>query len=193
MACAGPGTEGAVCCHSRRLRLEQGGHRPRQESLLFLWDRRVHGARGGEPAGTHTERRLVVLRRAHGNGFTLLLVVLPCAHGTSKRAYEFLGRLLLCPPQTPHQRMELEFMCECKPLNSQTLLVPPFVPMWQSLGILKYTMVSNIKMFFLFQVQLLIKISASVCGCVCVEKIEFTLLRILDRAGPQPSPGYGPP
>lgn len=58
------------CCvlFAPRFRAEQGGHRPRQEGLLVLRHHRVHGARGGEPAGTHAERGLVVLRRAHGNG-----------------------------------------------------------------------------------------------------------------------------
>lgn len=64
--CVSPGPD--ACCSAFRLRTEQGGHRPRQEGLLLLWHDRVHGARGGEPQGTHAECRLVVLRRAHGNG-----------------------------------------------------------------------------------------------------------------------------
>lgn len=69
----GPGPKRCMterCCvlFAPRFRAEQGGHRPRQEGLLVLRHHRVHGARGGEPAGTHAERGLVVLRRAHGNG-----------------------------------------------------------------------------------------------------------------------------
>lgn len=69
----GPGPKRCMterCCvlFAPRFRAEQGGHRPRQEGLLVLRHHRVHGARGGEPARTHAERGLVVLRRAHGNG-----------------------------------------------------------------------------------------------------------------------------
>lgn len=69
----GPGPKRCMterCCvlFAPRFRAEQGGHRPRQEGLLVLRHHRVHGARGGEPAGTHAERGLVVLRGAHGNG-----------------------------------------------------------------------------------------------------------------------------
>uniref|UniRef100_A0A6I8P4P0 Ribosomal protein S6 kinase n=1 Tax=Ornithorhynchus anatinus TaxID=9258 RepID=A0A6I8P4P0_ORNAN len=51
-----------------RFRPEQGGHRPREESLLLLRNGRIHGSRGGQPPGPHAQCGLVVLRGVDGSG-----------------------------------------------------------------------------------------------------------------------------
>lgn len=51
-----------VCtCFHIRLWPVQRGHRPREEGIFVLWHCGVHGPRGGEPSGSHPQRRLVVI------------------------------------------------------------------------------------------------------------------------------------